>query len=334
MKSKSPVAALVARLKLQGYLESTPEKRLKPGKRFFERPIFDSVRAGFPSPAEDENHDTLTIDEFLVSHPSSTVLVNVKGDSMIDAGILPGDTVIVEKRAVANVGDMVIAIIDNRQALLNKFGIRTAADFVDTPEREIRRLLGKAGTDLWHELNGTPIYKVETEAKLPKSVARTASLGEITQDKQTIRAHLLKHAMRLSKELITKRLTVRQLTVFLTLKSFDKQATTSELPYPSADYFLLASEAGRALDTLYDPGQFYRACGLIADDIAIRQSGSFDLFQMAEQQREEKHLKLLETMHTINHKHGDNVIAICGAMQKRKAEGVMGRFAYPVLECS
>ena len=117
LKSKSPVAALVARLKLQGYLESTPEKRLKPGRRFFERPIFDSVRAGFPSPAGDTQHDTLTIDEFLVSHPSSTVLVNVKGDSMIDAGILPGDTVIVEKRAVANVGDMVIAIIDNEFTL-------------------------------------------------------------------------------------------------------------------------------------------------------------------------------------------------------------------------
>jgi repressor LexA len=75
------------------------------------------VRAGFPSPAGDAQHDTLTIDEFLVSHPSSTVLVNVKGDSMIDAGILPGDTVIVEKRAVADVGDMVIAIIDNEFTL-------------------------------------------------------------------------------------------------------------------------------------------------------------------------------------------------------------------------
>src|SRR3989338_4525404 len=134
----------------------------------------------------------------------------------------------------------------NRQALLNKFGIRTAADFVDAPEREIKRLLGKVGTDLWHELNGAPIYKIETEAKLPKSVARTASMGEVTQDKQTIYAHLLNHAMRLSKELITKRLTARQLTVSLTLKSFDKQADTSDLPYPSADYFFLASEAGRA----------------------------------------------------------------------------------------
>ena len=116
-KSKSPVAALVARLKLQGFLESTPEKRLKPGRRFFERPIYDSVRAGFPSPAGDAQHDTLTIDGYLVSHPSSTVLVTVKGDSMVDAGIMPGDTVVVEKRSVANVGDMVIAIVDNEFTL-------------------------------------------------------------------------------------------------------------------------------------------------------------------------------------------------------------------------
>lgn len=116
-KSKSPVAALVARLKLQGFLESTPEKRLKPGRRFFERPIFDSVRAGLPSPAGDDRYDTLTIDEYLVNSPSNTVLVNVKGDSMIDAGILPGDTVVVEKRNIAKVGEMVIAIVDNEFTL-------------------------------------------------------------------------------------------------------------------------------------------------------------------------------------------------------------------------
>lgn len=116
-KSKSPVAALVARLKLQGFLESTPEKRLKPGRRFFERPIFDSVRAGLPSPAGDDRYDTLTIDEYLVNSPSNTVLVNVKGDSMIDAGILPGDTVVVEKRNIAKIGELVIAIVDNEFTL-------------------------------------------------------------------------------------------------------------------------------------------------------------------------------------------------------------------------
>src|SRR5512135_1042388 len=105
LRSKSPVAALVARLKLAGFLESSPEKRLKPGRRFFERPIYDSVRAGLPSAAGDDRHDMLTIDEHLIERPSSTVLITVKGDSMIDAGIHPGDTVIVDKRRNANAGD-------------------------------------------------------------------------------------------------------------------------------------------------------------------------------------------------------------------------------------
>jgi repressor LexA len=121
LKSKSPVAALIARLKLQGFLESTPEKRLKPGKRFFERPIFDSVQAGAPRQADDSRYDTITIDEYLVESPSNTVLINVKGDSMIDAGIMPGDTVVVEKRGPASPGDMVIAIVDN-EFTLKKLG--------------------------------------------------------------------------------------------------------------------------------------------------------------------------------------------------------------------
>lgn len=117
LKSKSSVAALVARLKLQDFLESAPGGRLRPGGRFFERSIEDSVRAGFPSPANDTQHDALTIDEYLVERPSQTVLVTVKGDSMIDAGIHAGDVVVVEKNAAASAGDMVIAIVDNEFTL-------------------------------------------------------------------------------------------------------------------------------------------------------------------------------------------------------------------------
>ena len=117
-KSKNAVTVLVARLKLQGYLDSAPDKRLKPGKRFFERVLAEStVQAGFPSPASGDKHDALSIDEYLVEHPSQTVLITVKGDSIIDAGIVPDDVVIVEKRQVANIGDIVVAIVDNEFTL-------------------------------------------------------------------------------------------------------------------------------------------------------------------------------------------------------------------------
>lgn len=117
LASKASVADMVLRLKAEGFLESTPGKRLKPGRRFFERPFAESVRAGLPSPAADLGPDILTIDDYLVPHPSKTVLIRVKGDSMIDAGIHADDIVVVEKRTNANAGDIVVAIVDNEFTL-------------------------------------------------------------------------------------------------------------------------------------------------------------------------------------------------------------------------
>lgn len=117
LSSKASVAEMVLRLKAEGFLESSPDRRLKPGPRFFDRPVAESVRAGAPAPAADSVPEGLSIDAHLVSNPSRTVLVKVKGDSMIDAGILDGDTVVVEKRFSANVGDIVVATIDNEFTL-------------------------------------------------------------------------------------------------------------------------------------------------------------------------------------------------------------------------
>jgi repressor LexA len=118
LRSKSSVAALVARLKLAGFVESTPDRRLAPTRRFFARPLAaNPVRAGLPEAADDGEADALTIDDYLIERPSDTVLIRVKGDSMIDAGILEGDLVVVEKRHDARKGEIVVAIVDNQFTL-------------------------------------------------------------------------------------------------------------------------------------------------------------------------------------------------------------------------
>jgi repressor LexA len=118
LNSKASVAGLVLRLKAEGFVESTPDRRLKPGRRFFERPVAESVQAGLPTLVPGIiAPDTITIDEHLIPNPSKTVLIKVKGDSMIDAGIHEGDLVVVEKRGSANVGDIVVAIVDNEFTL-------------------------------------------------------------------------------------------------------------------------------------------------------------------------------------------------------------------------
>ena len=134
LRSKSSVAALVARMKLAGYLESTPDGRLAPTKRFFARPLATgTVRAGLPDAVDDDSQaDTVTLDDYLIERPSQTVLVRVKGDSMIDAGIFEGDLVVVEKRAAAQKGDIVVAIVDN-QFTLKRLDLESGS-FVLRPE--------------------------------------------------------------------------------------------------------------------------------------------------------------------------------------------------------
>ena len=120
MRSKETIYKLIARLKLMGFLDTAPDNKLSPGKRFFERHVSHAtVQAGALTAAYAEGGDYINIDERLVRKPSITELVPVKGDSMKDLGILDGDTVVVQKKPLANEGDVVVAIIDD------KFTIKT-----------------------------------------------------------------------------------------------------------------------------------------------------------------------------------------------------------------
>src|SRR5258708_38900810 len=154
ISAKSWVSECVKRYEEAGYLDWTPDKQLKPGARFFERKLADStVQAGLPNPAISDGYDLITIDDWLVRIPSKTALVRVKGDSMIDAGIHEGDLLVVEVQPTANVGEIVVAIVDNEftvkylQKERNDFVLKPAnkADPVIRPEGRREIFGGMAG---------------------------------------------------------------------------------------------------------------------------------------------------------------------------------------------
>lgn len=64
-----------------------------------------SIKAGFPSPAEDYQHETLDFNRDLIKHPEATFYGRVDGDSMIDAGINDGDIAIIDRSVEASDGD-------------------------------------------------------------------------------------------------------------------------------------------------------------------------------------------------------------------------------------
>ncbi|HEY2865080.1 MAG TPA: S24 family peptidase, partial [Casimicrobiaceae bacterium] len=83
------------------------------------------------------------IDDYLIEHPSQTVLVRVKGDSMIDAGIFDGDLVVVEKRTTARRGEIVVAIVDN-QFTLKRLDLERG-QFILCPENKAYPVIRPAG---------------------------------------------------------------------------------------------------------------------------------------------------------------------------------------------
>ncbi len=111
-KSKNAVYRIVMKLIDAGIVAKDHLGRLIPTKAFSEIPMLGLVKAGFPSSSEEELQDTLSLDDFLIEKKESTYMLEVDGDSMIDAHIKKGDMVIVEKTDRAKNGQIVIAEVD------------------------------------------------------------------------------------------------------------------------------------------------------------------------------------------------------------------------------
>ena len=112
LRSKSSVHKVVGRLEGIGVISKDKKGRLIPGSIKASVKVLGTVEAGFPSPAEEELADTLSLDDLLIQNREATFLLKVSGDSMSGAGILPGDMVIVDKGQTPKSGDIVIAEVD------------------------------------------------------------------------------------------------------------------------------------------------------------------------------------------------------------------------------
>ena len=112
LSSKSSVHKVVSRLEGAGAVSRDRKGRLIPGSIKSPVKVLGTVEAGFPSPAEEELADTLSLDDLLIQNREATFLLKVSGDSMSGAGILPGDMVIVDKGQTPKSGDIVIAEVD------------------------------------------------------------------------------------------------------------------------------------------------------------------------------------------------------------------------------
>ncbi len=112
-RSKNAVYRLVQKLIDAQMVAKDALGHLIPRKLFGVIPILGTVGAGIPTSEEQEDAETISIDEYLINNRESSFILRVKGDSMLEAGILPGDMVLVERGRSPRDGEIVVAEIDH-----------------------------------------------------------------------------------------------------------------------------------------------------------------------------------------------------------------------------
>ena len=126
VSSKNAVAKVVNVLVREAFLEKDPKGRIKimeisdkdsGGSVPMMLPLFGPISAGFAAPVEEQAEEMITLDTYLVGDRSSTFLLRVKGDSMIEAGIFEGDIVVVNRKKSPKPGDIVLGVLDGEFTL-------------------------------------------------------------------------------------------------------------------------------------------------------------------------------------------------------------------------
>jgi repressor LexA len=96
------------------------------GVEVIKLPLYGRIAAGVPIEAMRDNANTVDVPPQMLSRGEHFAL-EVAGDSMVEAGILDGDTVLIQKSDVADNGQIVVALIDEQEVTLKRFRRRGAS---------------------------------------------------------------------------------------------------------------------------------------------------------------------------------------------------------------
>ena len=135
LKSKSGIHRILSALEERGYIKKLNNRAraieiiknvnlidTESGKNknnIISIPILGKIAAGLPIEAISDNTNYIELPETLLKKGEYFIL-NVEGDSMIEAGIFDGDQVVIRKANDANNGEIVVALIDNNEATLKR----------------------------------------------------------------------------------------------------------------------------------------------------------------------------------------------------------------------
>lgn len=106
---------------IEGDLATPPARAMNVNASAVELPMMGQIAAGVPIEALQHEHHRVTVPGSMLSAKANHYALEVKGDSMIDAGINHGDVVVIRETQTADSGDIVVALVEGQEATLKRF---------------------------------------------------------------------------------------------------------------------------------------------------------------------------------------------------------------------
>lgn len=168
----------------------------------------------------------------------------------------------------------------NTVALLTKYGLKSALDFVMQPKAFVRKLMGKVGGELWVELRGESVYRVSGEAPPRQlSISKTKTFTPPSNERDYVWARALRNLESACIKARRHGLAARGVSLSLRSQDFHHVSEDTKLCRPSACTNDIAPVLAELFARLYREGVLYRATGVLLCDLVQPSPSQFMLFE-------------------------------------------------------
>lgn len=195
----------------------------------------------------------------------------------------------------------------NTVSLLQKFGLRTAYDFVRQPEPWAARLLHKPGRDAWHELRGHSVWPVDPEVKrAPASVSRSKTFTPPSASPALVYAQLLRNAESAFRQARRHKLRATVLGVILRRQDFRHDGLEARLSRATACRQEAMPTLRALFEQIFQPGVDYRSTLIVLGGLVREQPEQYELFE--DRPRIESLRRLTEAVDALSRKYGTHTV--------------------------
>lgn len=219
--------------------------------------------------------------------------------------------------------DKVWGIGPNTTAYLNKFGIKTAQDFVTRDEVWIRSHLSKPFIETWMELRGEVVNELNVERRHTyHSISKTKTFTPPSTDPSFIFAQLSKNVENACIKARRWNLVAPRVVFFLKTQDFQYHSCEVRLPNATNIPHEILNEIKKYASKILKRGIEYRATGIVLCELCENTSSQMDLFGSV--QKSEAHAKVFKSIDEIAEKYGKHAVFLGSSFQAMKFSSHVG----------